>query len=66
VFAILDLVDLAKNRKNFSEHFFEIFAVKVEIFKEFFKVTKISHMQFFDILWPLCPSTIVPKFNHFH
>jgi len=40
VFAILDLVDLAKNRKNFSEHFFEIFAVKVEKFKEFFKVTK--------------------------
>ena len=58
----LDLVDLAKNRKNFPGHFFKIFGAKVETFKEFFlKVTKISHSQFFDILWPLCPSTTVPK-----
>jgi len=36
VFSTLDLVDLAKNRKNFSEALFEIFVVKVETFKEFF------------------------------
>jgi len=33
VFSTLDLVDLAKTRKNFSGHFFEIFGVKVEKFK---------------------------------
>ena len=52
--------------KKFQGHFFEIFGVKVETFKEFSKVTKISHSRFFDILWPLCPSTTVPKFVHFH
>ena len=50
----------------FQGHFFEIFGVKVEKFKKIKRVTKIGHSRFFDILWPLCPSTIVPKFNHFH
>ena len=55
-----------KIAKIFQGHFFEIFGVKVEKLKKIKRVTKIEHSRFFEILWPLCPSTIVPKFNHFH
>jgi len=36
LFSALDLVDVAKNRKNFSGALFEIFEVKVEKIKQFF------------------------------
>jgi len=52
--------------QKFFRGIFEIFDVKVEKFeKKNFKVTKISHSRFFDILQPLCPSIIAPKFTHF-
>jgi len=62
-----DLVYLAKNRKNFSGALFrDIWGQSRNIQRIFFKVTKLSHSLFFDILWPLCPSATVPKFIHFH
>jgi len=67
VFSTLDLVDLAKNRKNFSGHFFEIFGVKVEKFKNILnELQEFPTFNFFDILRPLYLSTIAPKFIHFY
>ena len=67
MFSTLGLVDLAKNRKNFTGALFRDIWVKVEKFKKHFKwVTRTSHLQFFDILRPLYPSTTAPKFIHFH
>jgi len=45
--------------------FLDIWGQSWKLQKLFKSVTKISHLQFFDILQPLWPSTTVPKFNHF-
>jgi len=66
VFSTLDLVDSAKNRKKISGALFrDIWRQSWKIQKHFKWVTRISHSRFFDILWPLCPSTTVLKFIHF-
>jgi len=55
-----------KIAKIFRGHFFEIFGVKVEKFKNILnELQEFPTRDFFDILWPLCPSTTVPKFIHF-
>jgi len=56
-----------KIAKIFQGHFFEIFGVKVENFKNILnELQEFPNKQFFDILQPLYPSTTVPKSIHFY
>ena len=56
-----------KSQKNFQGHFFDIFGVKVENFKNILnELQEFPKKQFFDILRPLYPSTTVPKSIHFY
>ena len=55
-----------KSQKFFRGTFWDIWGQSWKIQKHFKWVTRTSHLQFFDILRPLYPSTTAPKFIHFH
>jgi len=64
LFSALDLVDVAKNRKNFSGALFEIFEVKVEKNQTiFYKVTYIPFSRFFLIFCGCCGTLLFCKFH---
>ena len=62
-FSALDVVNSAENLKKYPGGLFRDFWGQSWKIQNIFKVTKISHSQFYDTLRQLCPSTIVQKFT---